>query len=54
MLIPTIDLSRNVGGEGRSCWMAGQLRHLEKKASAGTLESAYSNSRSVNKCGWGV
>ena len=26
VLIPTINESQNLGGEGRSCWMAGQVR----------------------------
>ena len=30
MLIPTISMSINVGGEGGSCWMADQVSHLEK------------------------
>ena len=30
VLIPTVAESINVDGDGRSCWMAGQVRHLEK------------------------
>ena len=30
MLIPTMAVSQNVDGVGRSFWMAGQVRHLEK------------------------
>ena len=31
MLIPTIAVSINVGDDGGSCWMAGQVRHSEKR-----------------------
>ena len=31
LLILTIDLAVNVGGEGGSSWVAGQVRHLEKE-----------------------
>ena len=39
VLIPTIGLSINVGGEGGSCWMAGQVRHFVK-CNGGKSESA--------------
>jgi hypothetical protein len=31
VLMPTVAESINVDGEGKSCWLAGQVRHLEKE-----------------------
>ena len=38
LLMLTVDELRNVGGEGGSCWMAGQVRHLEKRDRQGRQE----------------